>query len=348
MNKINFRHIWSILVLGVLLWSCDNNNEPDVPDNINPALFQVNQGVFILNEGGFGYGNASVDYLNLNSGQYFSNIFQAANNRPLGDVLQSMYIRDDRAYLMVNNSSRIDVVGLDSFQLIGSIQGLSSPRYMLQTDDQTAFVSDFKADGVHVINPQTFAKTGFIPITGWTEEMVRIDDVIYVCNRFSDYVYMIDIEQQTLVDSIKVAYGSGAVVKDNNDHLWVYCAGNQKGGIYHIDPVQKTLLDSIVFNTSEGLFPSLQAPEDGATVYYGLGNAIYSFDVSEPIASNTEVVTLSGRTLYGFNLRAVGGNIFVLDAKDYQQKGDLLIYSGEEELLNVYETGVIPNHVVFY
>ena len=59
-------------------------------------------------------------------------------------------------------------------------------------------------------------------------------------------------------------------------------------------------------------------------------------------------VTLSGRTLYGFNLRAVGGNIFVLDAKDYQQKGDLLIYSGEEELLNVYETGVIPNHGVFY
>ena len=63
-------------------------------------------------------------------GNVENNIFSQINSFQLGDVVQSMNIIDEKAYIVVNNSSKIEVANIDSMNSIATIQGLISPRYI--------------------------------------------------------------------------------------------------------------------------------------------------------------------------------------------------------------------------
>ena len=57
--------------------------------------------------------------------------YMQANRAALGDVAQSMVIQSDRAYVVVNNSNKVEVVSLPHFKSVASIGGLKLPRYFV-------------------------------------------------------------------------------------------------------------------------------------------------------------------------------------------------------------------------
>ena len=61
-------------------------------------------GLFICNEGNFQYGNATLSYYNPETKTVQNEIFYRANAMKLGDVCQSMIIRDGIGWVVVNNS----------------------------------------------------------------------------------------------------------------------------------------------------------------------------------------------------------------------------------------------------
>ena len=84
----------------------------------------------MINEGNFQDADGSISFINPDDGSVKQDLFGSVNNGlALGDVVQSMTIDDDFAYVVVNNSNKIEVVNANTFVSEHTIQGLSLPRY---------------------------------------------------------------------------------------------------------------------------------------------------------------------------------------------------------------------------
>src|SRR5665648_62997 len=95
----------------------------------NPTgSFLTGSGVFILNEGNFRWGNGSLSFYSYDSSKIYNDLFHTINGRPLGDVPNSMKTIGDKAYIVVNNSGKIEVINSNTLESLTTINGLISPR----------------------------------------------------------------------------------------------------------------------------------------------------------------------------------------------------------------------------
>jgi len=106
------------------------------------------EGVFTINEGVFGQTSGTITYYNRTDGTVAQKIFKQANNRDLGDVVQSMSFYEDKAYIVVNNSNKIEVADANTFEEKAQITGLRLPRYFLGSTADKAYVSEWGVDGL--------------------------------------------------------------------------------------------------------------------------------------------------------------------------------------------------------
>src|SRR5688572_249838 len=111
-------------IAGSLLFvSCSDDDNKDVPSGA------YDNGILILNQGGFGKGNASVSFLS-EAMTIENNIFSTVNSGDLlGDTGQDMGLEGDLAYIVLNVSNKIQIVNRYTFAKVGTITtGLTNPR----------------------------------------------------------------------------------------------------------------------------------------------------------------------------------------------------------------------------
>src|SRR5688572_10749977 len=117
--------------------------------------------IFILNEGNFGTGNSSLSLYDEKTGDLVEDIYKEVNTENLGDVLQSMALSDRKYYLVVNHSGKI-VVCDKQLKKLAQITGLASPRYFLAIDRNKAYVSDYLANKIHILDLRSNVVSGSI------------------------------------------------------------------------------------------------------------------------------------------------------------------------------------------
>ncbi len=353
MKKINLLFLFSFIVIGFT--SC----EKDTVTTDNGEYFE---GVFVVNEGQFMHGNASLSFTDKNVSTIENEIFKKANGIVLGDQAQSIGFNNDKAYIVVTGSNKIEVADVGTMQRNVTItSGLNYPRYFETISENTALVTcwgdpnDATDDYLAVINTTSDEVTGNIPVALGPEKMVKNNDYLFIAHQgaysTNNKVSVFDLILKQITHSITVGdRPNSMVIKDN--YLWVLCGGEPSwsatgetaGQLFKIDINNNfTIAATYDFDTTEHpKFLSI----DGDKLFYNLNDKVYQMDTNAATLPATEWLTLNGSA---YNMEANDGILYITDAIDYQQEGKISAYdTSNAQLLNTKTAGLIPGDIGFH
>jgi DNA-binding beta-propeller fold protein YncE len=344
------------LTLGLFVFvACNDDNES------GPSGLYSN-GAFILHEGNFLKSNASVGFLSFATDSFTEDIFSTTNNRPLGDVLQSMAIYKDKGYLVLNNSNKIEVVTISDFKQAGVVEGLSSPRYVAFYQNG-GYVTQWGSDGVHgtlaIFDIATLKVDTTIAIGSGPEGIVVINNKIWIANGggwgIDSTVVVFDPATLKVEKRIVVGYNPKHFTIDREGHLWVLCSGNadwtdsqndKPSSLVKIDVNSYSILKSVTIG--KNAHPDkIASNRDKNIIYYGAGygfNGIWKMSID---ATGVENSPLIEGYFYGFSVNSANDEIYTFDAKDFASKGEMTRYSANGTKIKSYTVGIIPNAAVF-
>ncbi len=343
------KNIIAALFCVCLVSSCLKDKPPVVETVVLPGAGKEAEGVIILNEGGFNYGNAGISYYRFSDGVVSEDLFKAANNRKLGDVCQSLTRFNGKHYVVVNNSGKVEILDPATFASLGQIKGLNSPRYFLGVSVNKAYISDFKSGSIAVVDLNSNAVTNSISCPGWSEEMTLAFGKAYVTNVYRNYVYVVDTKTDAITDSIQVGYGSNSILQDKFGKLWVSVSGNsdsdEKAALVVIDPATDKIEKRLEF--ASGAPSQLCFNSSSDTIFYKNGD-IWKMSAEDAVLPTKSTVNTSGINAYGFGVNPNGGDIYISDALDYVQRGLVYRFSSNGTLITSFKVGYIPSRFYFF
>ncbi|RLD73838.1 MAG: hypothetical protein DRJ10_17410, partial [Bacteroidetes bacterium] len=305
MKKINLLSLILLFVSTVLFQSCDKTES--VPKGIYDG------GVFITNEGAFGKGNASVSFYSFSDDAVVNNIFEKANGRTLGDVVQSISFVNDKAYICVNASNKIEIAGKYDFKELGVINDLTSVRYFTNDNSTKGYATVWGDNGqVKVIDLTSNQVSKSIDVGNGPEQMVIISDKLYVANSggygSDNTISVINTITDELIKTITLDADIPIdLIADKNENLWILCSGNPSWAstgntaakLIKMDTETDAVIASVILTQSTHP-KNIAFSSDGNYIYYGGG---YGFDGIYKIDLTTLSVPTSpfiSKGFYGF------------------------------------------------
>jgi len=343
--------LFAIVVFLIIWVSCQKNPEPaplPVTGYSRPG------GVFVLNEGNFRMANGSVTYHYPADGALQQDIFSTANQRPTGDVIQDMKVMNGEAWIVANNSGRIEVVSLDNFFSLAGITGPASPRQLLQLSHEKAYVSDLYSSKIYILSIKGRKVTGWVETGKSAEAMVLAHGKVFALHWSALGGYdnrsltVIDAVSDTIIKTLTLSKEPNSLALDHLGKLWVLCSGGfmheEKPALYRINTQSLEIELKLEF-TRNGDYPVRLCSNEGKDTLYFLNRDLYRMLPSDTRLPGDAFVQASGRLFYA--LGACHSGIYVSDALDYQQNGVIYVYDTKGNLLRSFTAGIIPGGFVF-
>lgn len=359
-----------LIIISLCALSCMNDDAYRNKEKLNITVddLQNQDYVLISNEGNFMYGNASISYYNKSTGELINDVFFKQNKIPLGDVAQSICIRDGLAYIVMNNSGKIFIINmgkyhhLPAFSYVGKITGLASPRYIHFINDEKAYVTDLYAKAITIINPKELKKTGYISVDNKstkfyqhpTEQMVQYGKYVFTnCWSYDNQILVIDTETDRLVDSIKVGLQPTSLVLDKNNKIWTITDGGYEGSPYGNEPSSLWKIDAKTrkvehkFSFKKGAWASEVKLNGTKDTLYFINKGIWQMPVTDNKLPDKEFISGEGKLFYGLNIDPLNSEIYAIDAIDYVQAGLVYRMTSKGEPIDTLRVGIIPGEAVF-
>lgn len=340
----------------LIITSCEKEKKTEnilPPNNLN--------GVFVINEGAFGAGNASVSFFSSDSAYSTGDLFQTVNGFPIGDVLQSMSIHNGNAYLCVNNSQKVDVVSMVDFTKFTSIYGMNSPRFFT-AQGSYGYISDWGSNQVYKINLNSNVIIDSVLCGNGPEEMLIADNQLFVCNSggFGDdsTVSVVNLSTFNMSTTLATGVNPASIRKDNTGKVWVLCRGSlgsdftptpddAGGKLIRIDPSNLSFITTIQFNYDEHPL-KLNTNADASTLYFLKGNSaytgtVYKMDVNSSVVPATPFIN---REFYGLGVHPNDESIYGGKAS-FSSNTHMLHFNNTGVLIDSSNVGIGPNSFVF-
>jgi hypothetical protein len=331
--------------------------------------------VFMLNEGGMGSNNSTLDFLRVSDGNYITGVFRKMNpaiGAGLGDVGNDIVVIGDEVWMAINNSGIVEVVSAQDETEIAAIQ-VATPRniafdgtYAYVTSWAGAYanygadysVTDYKnpKGQVYRINLKTKKVEGNVEVGYQPEGIACYNGKLYVANSGGlssqlppDYSYdntvsVIDTKSFKVTGTIPVQVNLKGVFSDGKGNIYVTTLGNYwdvHSGVYMIDSSNNARHISDYVSV---------AAMNGGTLYCIGTEQEYDWSGAP---KTWKAFTVKGGSKGDYDLRisdtpyslcALGGDIFLIgDAGDYFNPGVVSLYKNGERAWYV-TAGVCPGH----
>lgn len=343
--------VLTAVVGSLLLFSCTSDDSNEAP------LGDYDNGVLILNQGGFGNGNASLSYLSDDLSIFQNNIYQLVNpSLILGDTAQDIGFTNNNAYIVLNGSNKIEIVNRYTLSHVATIStGLSNPRYIAFANGK-AYVTNWGNGGstsddfIAVINLTTNTVSTTIPVAEGPERIIEENNKLYVAHAggygYGNTVTVINSSTDAVVTTINVGDVPNSL-EEENGVLYVLCGGKPTwagtetaGKLTKIRLSNNTVIGSVDFAVGE--HPS-NLDIEGNSLYYTLDADIFKTTLSATTLPTTELFSTTPQGVYGvYSFKVEDGKIYVGDAVDYSSNGKVYVYSLTGNLLSEKTVGIIP------
>jgi hypothetical protein len=341
-----YKNLVVALFLLLIFQSCEKE-KPIVSEEFQ---FQSGQTIWVLNEGNFQSGNASISLINRTSGEVIQNITQKVNGFPLGDVLQSALMVNGKVWLTVNNSGKIIVVNPTNFKIEKTIEAIGSPRYMYHYGDEV-FVSDFQTQTLHIFNAASFQKVAEIYTGGWSEQMALVGNELWLTMVNKNKIYCINPSTRIITDSISTYDQPLNITTDTQGHVWVLCGGNifprTAANLVSYNAVSKTEINRFEFQNTT-FKPSRLTKNSAGDSLFWIYDGVFAHSINSTNFPVSSIIAANGRNFYGLSYDSATKHLWLSDAKNYVQQGEVFELNQNGEVLRTFAAGIIPGDFFFY
>ena len=350
---MNFKKVVLLALLSPFFFASCNKDD----DKIEAPLGAYDNGVLILNQGGFGHGDASLSFVSNDYVTFQNNIFSLVNpTLTLGDTGQDVGLYNDLAFVVLNYSNKIEVINRYTMVHVATIDsGLSNPRYIAFANGK-GYVTNWGNGGsaiddyVAVVNLSTYLVSSKIPVVEGPERILEYNNKIYVAHQggygYGKTLSVINTDSNTVAATIEVGDVPNSL-EVSNGSLYVVCGGmpvyatsETAGKLVKINLANNTVTSTINFAAATHPY---NLDIDSNDIYYTVGSDIFKTNVNATTLPTAVLFSTTAQGVYGVYSFAVKNNaIYVGDAADYSSNGKVYVYSTTGTLNKEYAVGVIP------
>ncbi|MBR5323457.1 MAG: YncE family protein [Muribaculaceae bacterium] len=335
-------------------------------------------GFYLLNEGNMGSNKASLDFMDFTTGVYSRNIYAERNPdvvKELGDVGNDAQIHDNKLWMTINASHKVEIVDAITAKRIKEIE-VPNCRYIV-FDGNYAYISSYVTTIIGDINAQegavfkidtnTYKIVGEVKVGRQPEEMVIKNGFLYVANSggynsemYDNTVSVIRLSTFTQIEKREVAINLHRMRLDKNGKIWVLSRGNyytmppqlyrlETNNSGSITKVEATGLLCSNFEICDDKIYMYNAPYQGnslsANITYSVAD-VHSAEIIEPnfIKDGTESLI---KIPYAIKVNPTTKEVFICDAKNYVSSGSVTCYSPQGIKRWSVFTGDIPSSITF-
>lgn len=347
------KKILLLLIISLLFASCSKEN------SVEPTAPASSKGIFIVNEGLFSQNNASLSYFNLETDIVYNNIYSGANGgTALGDNANSMSVVNNKGYIAVDNSNKIEIIDLKNFKSLGQIDiGIGgSPREIWMKDSTKGYVTSLYTNQIVIFNTINKSVVQRINVGDKPEGITGAAGKLFVANSgfgASNSVSVIDLASDAGIKILTVGYNPRVIVNGSDGKIYVVCTGSYTdttvfSGVYKIDPVSLTVIDSIKLPG----FPGEACEVKGNKLFVVNNDGVYSINMnftSAPSlvipASSVNNVTM---VVYSIAYDKNSETIYCGNPKDFLQNGEVAAFNLKGEEVKRFNVGINPGSIVIF
>ena len=298
-------------------------------------------GIFLSNEGNFGSPTATVSFIS-NDLSVENKIYSANNDgAALGDVLQNIGVNGDNAYLILNNSNKIEIVNRYTFKKVATVSDqVSQPRYIAFAGNNFYVTnSSGSSKFVNVYNSATNAFVKKIDLTSSGERIVEASGKIFVQNASfgsGKKITIINPTSNTVEKEVTVPNGNIKKTISTGGNVYTIASTSTDSYIYKLSPTGA--ISSTI--TLTGIANGNNLEIDGTKFFFSSGAKVYSMDLGSTVIPTTPVLMLTDNSwsaLYGFSV--IDGKIYISNANGFTADSTVEIYSTAGTLLKTVTAG---------